>query len=116
MACPTNTRLSTYRSRILVGVVILGALSGCGSESAAQLGNLVTRPSGPPAAKEQFQPGLVDLNGRQLWPEPGSLTKAIAMVFILPDCPICNAYLPELNRLHADLAEKDVRLVLVHAD
>ena len=26
--------------------------------------------------------------------------KAMALIFVLADCPICNAYVPELNRLH----------------
>jgi hypothetical protein len=46
--------------------------------------------------------------------EPG--IKAVALVFILRDCPICNSYIPELNRLHQAFANRGVMLRLVHAD
>jgi peroxiredoxin len=59
---------------------------------------------------------LVDLDGRELKFEGEAGTKAVAFVFILADCPICNAYVPELNRLHAAFASRGVWLVLVHAD
>ena len=37
-------------------------------------------------------------------------------MFILPDCPICNSYVPELNRLHDAFANRGVTMALVHAD
>lgn len=46
--------------------------------------------------------------------DPG--VKAIALVFMLRDCPICNSYIPELNRLHQAFANRGVMLRLVHAD
>lgn len=45
--------------------------------------------------------------------EPGSI---IALVFITTECPIANAYVPELRRLAASWAARDVRFVLVHPD
>jgi len=42
--------------------------------------------------------------------------KAMALVFVLPDCPICNAYMPELNRLHAGFTPRGIGLFIVYAD
>jgi hypothetical protein len=56
---------------------------------------------------------LVDLEGR---PAVAGGAKAVALVFILPDCPICNAYVPELNRLYREFRSRGAALVLVHAD
>lgn len=43
-----------------------------------------------------------------------SEARAIAFVFIHPDCPVSNRYVPELNRLHAEYASRGVRLWLVY--
>jgi hypothetical protein len=61
-------------------------------------------------------PALVDLHGRELRPFADAQAKALALVYILPDCPIGNSYLPELNRLNRTLADRGVQMVLVHAD
>jgi Redoxin len=42
--------------------------------------------------------------------------KAMALIFVLPDCPICNAYVPELNRLHEAFRPRGVGLFIVHVD
>jgi hypothetical protein len=42
--------------------------------------------------------------------------KAMALIFVLPDCPICNAYIPELNRLHEAFTRRGVGLLVVHVD
>jgi len=59
---------------------------------------------------------LADLNGRAISPAEDAGTKAVALVFVLPDCPICNAYIPALNRLHEEFSPRGVTLALVHAD
>ena len=38
------------------------------------------------------------------------------LIFILPDCPIGNSYMPELNRLHDGFTSRGVPMLLVHAD
>jgi thiol-disulfide isomerase/thioredoxin len=38
------------------------------------------------------------------------------IVFILPDCPIANAFQPELNRLSEQFATAGVRFTLIHVD
>jgi hypothetical protein len=70
----------------------------------------------PPEASSDSLPPLVDLNGQPLRPfeQPG--VKALATIFVLPDCPIANSYLPQINRLHEQFAPQGVEFVLVHAD
>lgn len=45
--------------------------------------------------------------------EPGG---AAVVIFVTIDCPISNALLPEINRIHRHYSEKRVRLYLVYAD
>ena len=42
--------------------------------------------------------------------------KATVIIFTLPDCPIANAFAPEINRLVADYSSKGVAFFLAHAD
>jgi len=67
-------------------------------------------------ATTDWSPTLTDLDGRQVELANDPSVKAIALVFILPDCPICNAYIPALNRLHQSLLAGGVQMILVHAD
>lgn len=43
-------------------------------------------------------------------------TKAIVWIFIMEDCPISNAYTPEINRLVDAYHSRDVSFVLIHSD
>jgi hypothetical protein len=59
--------------------------------------------------------GLVDLEGKP-WnvrssPAPGA--KLVAFIFSRTDCPISNAYAPEVRALHADFAARGVEFWLV---
>ena len=42
--------------------------------------------------------------------------KASVFVFTLTDCPICNAYAPELNRLYDEFFKRGVNMVMVPVD
>jgi peroxiredoxin len=42
--------------------------------------------------------------------------KASVLLFMLPDCPICNASIPEINRICTEYEKRGVNLFLVHAD
>jgi hypothetical protein len=42
--------------------------------------------------------------------------RAVAMIFVLPDCPIANSYAAEYTRLSKSYAERGVLLVIVHVD
>ena len=43
-------------------------------------------------------------------------TKAVVLVFIDTECPIANAYQPELRRLEKKFGEQGIRFVMIHAD
>ena len=87
----------------IVGAAIARAPVTIGSdESAAK----------PPKPVFEFE----DLEGRRIRPFDAPSAKAVALVFLLPDCPIANSFIPEINRLHESFAPRGVTLVLVHAD
>lgn len=53
--------------------------------------------------------------GRFCWPDDESC-KAVVIMFIGNDCPISNAYSPEINRLCREFGPKGVQFLLVYAD
>lgn len=42
--------------------------------------------------------------------------KAVALFFIMTDCPLSNGYVPEMNRIAADYAKQGVAVYAVHSD
>jgi peroxiredoxin len=42
--------------------------------------------------------------------------KAVALFFMMTDCPLANGYVPEMNRLAAEYAKQGVAVYAVHAD
>lgn len=42
--------------------------------------------------------------------------RAAVLVFVLQDCPICNGYAPQIERLAAESLAKDVPFYLIHVD
>lgn len=60
---------------------------------------------------------LVDTTGQTHEPlKPAAGRKATVVIFTLPDCPIANAFAPEINRLVADYSAKGVGIYLAHVD
>jgi hypothetical protein len=59
---------------------------------------------------------LRDVNGREHTPLSQPDRKAIVLFFLLPDCPISNAYAPEIKRICAEYEPKKVAAFVVHAD
>jgi len=57
-----------------------------------------------------------DLQGGPLDPLAARDARAIVLVFADPECPISNAFAPELSRMHAEFAPRGVRFYLVYAD
>lgn len=57
-----------------------------------------------------------DLQDRPLDPLAAKNAHAIVLVFTDTECPISNAFAPELGRLHAEFAARGVRFFLVYAD
>jgi len=110
----TRWRLPGRYALVFVNVALV-ALIGC-ARSAHDGSPNDGRTARSTAEKASSNLVLVDLNDRAISPAKDSGIKAIALVFVLPDCPICNAYLPQLNRLHEDFSPRGVTLALVHAD
>ncbi len=59
---------------------------------------------------------LVDLDGRSVNPFENSTNRAIVFLFIAVDCPISNSYAPEVRRLYAEFAPKNVTFKLIYTD
>ena len=61
------------------------------------------------------QLGLQDLAGNLIKPfQSRTNAKALVFVFVGRDCPVSNREIPEINRLHRQLADKGVEFWLVH--
>lgn len=59
---------------------------------------------------------LTDLAGQTHQPFDDPATRAIALVFITPDCPIANFYQPTLRKLGKEFADRGVPLFMIHSD
>src|SRR5205814_8453464 len=68
------------------------------------------------APRKARSPELRDLDGRIHTPLSQPRQKATVLFFLLPDCPISNAYTPEIGRICADYESKQVSAFVVHAD
>ena len=47
---------------------------------------------------------------------PGAADKALALIFVAPDCPVSNRYVPEINRIYEEYRELGVAFFLVYTD
>lgn len=59
---------------------------------------------------------VTDLSGKLIRPLAPSDAKGVVVIFILPDCPISNAYAPEMVRIAKDYKAKGMVTWLVYAD
>lgn len=59
---------------------------------------------------------LTDLAGKSQTPLKQTDRKATVLFFMLPDCPISNAYAPEINRIITEYTKKDVAIFIVYVD
>jgi Redoxin len=64
------------------------------------------------------EPGFVvqDVNGVEHRPFTAPGTRALALVFVLTDCPIANSYAPEIRRLCDEFSVHGVAFFLVQVD
>ncbi len=71
-----------------------------------------------PDIKTVADPGLAmkDVDGKERHPLLPGEDKASVLIFVLPDCPIANAYAPEIRRMTVDYKNKPVRFALVYVD
>src|SRR5438876_389824 len=66
-------------------------------------------------AQGPARPAIVDLNGRTADLFSPS-HRATVLLFITNDCPISNAYAPEIHRLCDQYTRQDIAFYLVYAD
>jgi hypothetical protein len=59
---------------------------------------------------------LADANGAKHRPLAANGQKATVLLFLTHDCPISNAYAPEINRIVTDYSSKQVAFYLVHVE
>lgn len=78
------------------------------------LATRVAAPAGEGTAEKEIR--LRDVNGALHAPLSETDKKATVLFFLLPDCPISNAYAPEIRRICADYSAKKVAAFVVHAD
>ncbi len=92
---------------LTAAIAALCMASGCGQEGTS---------SGGTRALAAHGAALVDVFGAVHRPFDDPQVRAIVLIFTLPDCPIANSYVPELNRLHAEYEARGVRLFLMQVD
>lgn len=71
-------------------------------------------PAAPPSPAGKPIWSFEDITGKRLRPFEDEAATVLALVFIATDCPIANAYHPELNRLQRRFTQEGVRFVMVH--
>lgn len=59
---------------------------------------------------------LPDFDGKVHFPLRAENRKATVVIFTLPDCPVANAYAPEVNRLVTEYTARGVSFFLAHVD
>jgi|ERR1051325_8175999 hypothetical protein len=58
----------------------------------------------------------VDLEGRSQTPLAFEKKKAAVLLFLMPDCPVSNAYGPEIQRICKSYEAKSIAIYVIHAD
>jgi thiol-disulfide isomerase/thioredoxin len=59
---------------------------------------------------------IQDLEGKEQFPFRIEEAKAAVLFFVTQDCPISNAYAPELARLNKEFGSKGFKLMLIYVD
>jgi hypothetical protein len=60
--------------------------------------------------------GVRDVEGVAHDPLHPAAAEASVLIFVMPDCPIANAYAPEIQRIMAEHADDPLHFYLVHVD
>lgn len=69
-----------------------------------------------PNAIENTVPAIEDIHGKVQHPFQCEHAKASVLFFVTHDCPISNAYSPELSRLRNEYEAKGFEMMLVYVD
>ncbi len=59
---------------------------------------------------------VADLDGRRVTPLKDDGRKATVLFFLMHECPVANAYAPEISRLQAEYGERGVRSYVVYIE
>lgn len=111
---------------------ILWACTGCASSTSEELGTAADNQAKPieidqmatqPVATTKHEPELFDRRASGLWAKsskPFSLqemdrSQGVCMFIVGTDCPISNAYAPELARIVSDFEPRGIRFYLVYS-
>lgn len=70
--------------------------------------------SGPTTQPDPIR--LRGIDGRTYEPLDVSGARAAVLVFVLQDCPICNGYAPQIQRLASQFKPRGVEFYLIHVD
>ena len=95
------------RRRLIVGSLSLLALWGVGRYGFAESNELER-------LEDVEQIVLRDVNGKLHQPFQDSDLKACVFIFVSPDCPIANAFQPELDEIHRSQGGKEIKFFLVY--
>src|SRR5437868_7020553 len=104
----------SLRASPLLRLLALAGLLSAGCSAAPDGPTARETPPAPPSQDQGFS--LRDLNGKDHLPFAEAAVKAVVLLFVLADCPIANAYAPEINRLDQDYGSRGVRFLLVQVD
>ncbi len=88
----------------LLLVAALSCAPICGSEST------------PPDSIQNAEIAIKYIDGVERSPFQTEKAKAVALLFVTQDCPISNAYAPELARIHKEYSQQGFDIALVYVD
>jgi thiol-disulfide isomerase/thioredoxin len=72
--------------------------------------------SAEPPTTAPASPQLTGIDGKTYAPLTVPPHHAAVLVFVLQDCPVCNGYAPQVERLAAQARRNDVPFYLIHVD
>ncbi|MBM4014317.1 MAG: redoxin domain-containing protein [Planctomycetes bacterium] len=95
--------------------------NGDGAIDAQELAALTGEEAAPAAAgggpeSPGSGPAVMGADGQRCWPLDTRDRIGNVVIFTTVDCPIANAYAPEINRIVSDYRDKPLKLYLVHVD
>ncbi len=117
-----NPRLSLLNALVVVPLLVL---SGCGTPTEQSQGTSAARSSVTNTATSTvtntvtdaaWAPKLVDLKAARHRPFATPDTQAMALVFVMQDCPIANAYIPVINQLDEEFRGQGIVMFVVQTD
>ena len=116
-----NQQSTDYWLRIAAATVVLFVL-GCEAPETSRLctesklGSLERACPKVETGINAFTWTFSCLDGETATPFRNCKTEAVVLVFITPDCPLANAYLPCLDNIYRDYHDRKIQFFLIHPD